>query len=60
MSFAFDSRRSAVLARHGMVAASQPLAVMAGVRILIKGAMPQIPPWRSPRRSMSPSQPRPE
>lgn len=37
MSFDFVSRRSPVLARHGMVAASQPLAVMAGVRILMQG-----------------------
>ncbi len=33
----FPSRRSAVLARHGMVATSQPLAAMAGLRILIDG-----------------------
>ncbi|MBI4786141.1 MAG: gamma-glutamyltransferase [Chloroflexi bacterium] len=37
MSFEFNSRRSPVLARHGMVAASQPLAVMAGVRLLMQG-----------------------
>ncbi len=33
----FPSRRSAVLARHGMVATSQPLAAMAGLRILMAG-----------------------
>ena len=33
----FDSRRSTVLATHGMVATSQPLAAMAGVRILMEG-----------------------
>ncbi len=33
----FRSRRSNVLARHGMVATSQPLAVMAGVDILKAG-----------------------
>ena len=37
MSFAFVSRRSPVLARHGMVAASQPLAAIAGVRIMMQG-----------------------
>ena len=37
MLFDFVSRRSPVLARHGMVAASQPLAAMAGVRILMQG-----------------------
>ena len=37
MSFEFNSRRAPVLARHGMVAASQPLAAMAGVRILMQG-----------------------
>ena len=37
MAFDFNSRRAPVLARHGMVAASQPLAVMAGVRILMQG-----------------------
>src|SRR5512143_2819717 len=37
MSFEFVSRRSPVLARHGMVAASQPLAAMAGTRILMQG-----------------------
>ena len=37
MPFDFISRRSPVLARHGMVAASQPLASMAGVRILMQG-----------------------
>jgi len=34
----FPSRRSAVLARGGMVATSQPLAAMAGLRMLIDGA----------------------
>jgi gamma-glutamyltranspeptidase/glutathione hydrolase len=33
----FSSRRSAVLARHGMVATSQPLAAMAGLRLLMDG-----------------------
>jgi gamma-glutamyltranspeptidase/glutathione hydrolase len=33
----FPSRRSAVLARHGMVATSQPLAAMAGLRMLMDG-----------------------
>ena len=33
----FDSRRSTVLAKNGMVAASQPLAAMAGLRTLIDG-----------------------
>src|SRR5512144_2683555 len=34
---AFRSRRSAVYARHGMVATSQPLAAMAGLRVLMAG-----------------------
>ncbi len=33
----FASRRSPVYARHGMVAASQPLAAMAGLGILMRG-----------------------
>ena len=33
----FPSRRSGVLARHGMVATSQPLAAMAGLRVLMQG-----------------------
>ncbi|HUW14984.1 MAG TPA: gamma-glutamyltransferase, partial [Anaerolineae bacterium] len=33
----FPSRRSPVLARHGMVATSQPLAAMAGLRVLMEG-----------------------
>jgi gamma-glutamyltranspeptidase/glutathione hydrolase len=33
----FPSRRSAVLAQHGMVATSQPLAAMAGLRTLMDG-----------------------
>ena len=37
MPFEFSSRRSPVLARNGMVAASQPLATMAGVKILMQG-----------------------
>jgi gamma-glutamyltranspeptidase/glutathione hydrolase len=36
-SFKFDSRRSPVMARHGMAATSQPLAAMAGLRILMAG-----------------------
>lgn len=36
-SYQFPSRRSAVLARQGMVATSQPLAAMAGLRILMDG-----------------------
>jgi gamma-glutamyltranspeptidase/glutathione hydrolase len=35
--YRFPSRRSPVLARHGMVATSQPLAAMAGLRVLIDG-----------------------
>ncbi len=37
MTFEFSSRRSPVLARHGMVAASQPLAASAGIDILKQG-----------------------
>ena len=33
----FNSRRSTVHATHGMVATSQPLAAMAGLRILMAG-----------------------
>ena len=33
----FDSRRSPVLARQGMVATTQPLAAMAGLRVLLGG-----------------------
>jgi gamma-glutamyltranspeptidase/glutathione hydrolase len=33
----FSSRRSGVLARHGMVATGQPLAAMAGLRVLMDG-----------------------
>ena len=33
----FSSRRSSVLARNGMVATSQPLAAMAGLRTLMEG-----------------------
>ncbi len=33
----FNSRRSTVMARNGMVAASQPLAAMAGLRMLMNG-----------------------
>jgi len=33
----FPSRRSAVLARHGLVATSQPLAAMAGLQALMDG-----------------------
>jgi gamma-glutamyltranspeptidase/glutathione hydrolase len=36
-SIQFPSRRSAVLARQGMVATSQPLAAMAGLRLLMAG-----------------------
>jgi gamma-glutamyltranspeptidase / glutathione hydrolase len=36
-SLRFTSRRSAVLARQGMVATSQPLAGMAGLRVLMDG-----------------------
>jgi gamma-glutamyltranspeptidase/glutathione hydrolase len=35
--YQFPSRRSPVLARHGMVATSQPLAAMAGLRVLMDG-----------------------
>ena len=31
----FDSRRSPVLAQNGMVATSQPLAAVAGLRVLL-------------------------
>jgi gamma-glutamyltranspeptidase/glutathione hydrolase len=33
----FDSRRSTVLATNGMVATSQPLAAMAGLRVMMQG-----------------------
>lgn len=33
----FDSRRSAVLAKNGMVATSQPLAAQAGLQVLMQG-----------------------
>jgi hypothetical protein len=33
----FNSRRSPVMARHGLVATSLPLAAMAGLRILTAG-----------------------
>ena len=33
----FDSRRSTVLAKNGMVATSQPLAAVAGLRIMMQG-----------------------
>jgi len=36
-SLHFPSRRSAVLTRNGMVATSQPMAAMAGVRVLMDG-----------------------
>jgi len=36
-TLAFTSRRSTVFGRSGMVATSQPLATMAGIRILLKG-----------------------
>ncbi len=37
MAFEFTSRRAPVLARNGMVAASQPLAAIAGLQILMRG-----------------------
>jgi len=37
MTFVFNSRRSPVLARNEMVASSQPLATMAGIKILLQG-----------------------
>lgn len=37
MTFEFASRRSPTIARNGIVAASQPLAAMAGLRILMQG-----------------------
>ena len=37
MPFDFFSRRSPVISRNGMVASSQPLATMAGVRTLMQG-----------------------
>ncbi|MDP6453304.1 MAG: gamma-glutamyltransferase, partial [SAR202 cluster bacterium] len=33
----FDSRRSPIMARNGMVSTTQPLAAMAGVRVLMQG-----------------------
>ena len=36
-TFAFNSRRSPIASRNGIVAASQPLAVAAGLEILRKG-----------------------
>ena len=33
----FDSRRSTILATNGMVATSQPLAAVTGLRILMEG-----------------------
>ena len=36
----FDSRRSTVLAKNGMVATSQPLGAMAGLRIMMEGGNP--------------------
>ena len=33
----FNSRRSPVFARRGMVAASQPLATLAGIRMMLRG-----------------------
>ena len=36
-TFQFDSRRSPVVSRGGIVAASQPLAVAAGLEMLAKG-----------------------
>ena len=33
----FNSRRSPVFARRGMVATSQPLATLAGVRMMLRG-----------------------
>ena len=33
----FDSRRAMVQARNGMVATSQPLAAMAGLRVMMQG-----------------------
>ena len=33
----FDSRRSPVLAKNGMVATSQPLAAVAGLRVMMEG-----------------------
>lgn len=37
MAYAFRSRRSVVMATHGMVATSQPLAAQAGLRMLQEG-----------------------
>ena len=36
----FESRRSVVMGRRGMVAASQPLAVVAGLEVLAEGGTP--------------------
>ena len=41
--------RSEVMARHGIVATSQPLAAQAGLRILMAGT-PSMPRW--PRRRL--------
>lgn len=37
MTLMFHSRRSPVLTRNGMVASSQPLATLAGIKILLQG-----------------------
>ena len=43
--------RSEVMARNGMVAASQPLAAQVGLDILKKAATPSTPPWPPRPRS---------
>ena len=56
----FNSRRSPVYGRNGIVATSQPLQPPPGLRSLQKAEMPQMPRWPPPRHSMSPSQHPPE
>ena len=46
--------RSEVLARHGMVATSDPLASQAGLEVLGRGATPSTRRWRPARCSTSP------
>jgi gamma-glutamyltranspeptidase/glutathione hydrolase len=47
----FDSRRSTIHARNGMVATSQPLAAMAGLQTMMQGGNAvdaTAPAWRGP------------
>ena len=43
--------RAEVMAPHGMVTTSQPLAAQAGLQIMRRAAMPSTPRWRPPRCS---------